>query len=281
MPGGFACDEHYWFDSVCITIRAHDPTGFFGPLVERLVGPIAVLVVLYVAGRLLRRFTDTAMHGAGADPQVRVLVHNVVTAVTLLVAVLSALVAAGVNVAVLLTVAGLGTVAIGLALQDLLRNLLAGIFLLLEHPFRLGDYIVVADHAGTVQTITLRTTTLRTPDGRLAIMPNLTAFTDTIVNASSFDLRQFSVAARLATDADLEQVMRETRAAMEQTPAITRRPAPFVQPQLDGEAIVLQCRYWIDQRAHDPDAVAAELARRLWRIARGEAQQRHGDGDSV
>jgi small-conductance mechanosensitive channel len=265
MLPGFSCDTAYWFDGVCTVIRAHDPTAFFGPLVERLVGPLVVLAVLYIAGRLLRRFTDGAMHRAGADPQVRVLVHNVVTAATVVVAILSALVAAGVNVAVLLTVAGLGTVAIGLALQDLLRNLLAGIFLLLEHPFRLGDFIIVADQAGTVQTITLRTTTLRTADGRLAIVPNLTAFTVAIVNASSFDLRQFTVSERLTAEADLERAMRDAAAAMQGLDAIADRPAPQVQPQLDGEGILLHCRYWIDQRAHDADAVAAELARRLWR----------------
>lgn len=268
MIPGFSCETSYWFDSVCALIRSHDPTDFFGPLVERLVGPIVVLVIVYLAGRVLRRFLDAAMHGAAADPQVRVLVRNVVTAATLVVAVLSALVAAGVNIAVLLTVAGLGTVAIGLALQDLLRNLLAGIFLLLEHPFRLGDFIAVANQAGTVQTITLRTTTLRTADGQLAILPNLTAFTDPIVNSSSFDLRQFSVSVRCAPDVDLERVMRQARAAMQAVSAVVRQPAALVQPQVDGESVLLQCRYWIDQRAHDADAVAAELARRLWSAAR-------------
>jgi small conductance mechanosensitive channel len=268
MLSAFSCDAAYWFDSVCATIRGHDPTGFFGPLVERLVGPLAVLVILYLAGRLLRRFVDTAMHGAGADPQVRVLVHNVITAVTLVVAVLSALVAAGVNVAVLLTVAGLGTVAIGLALQDLLRNLLAGIFLLLEHPFRLGDFIVVGGQSGTVQTITLRTTTLRTADGQLAILPNLTAFTDTIVNSSSFDMRQFTLSARVGAGVELDRAMRDARAAMQGIDAIAKEPAPSVQPQLDGEALLLHCRYWMDQRSGDPDLAAAELARRLWTVAR-------------
>ena len=271
MLSGFACDRGYWFDGVCDTIRAHDPTGIFGPLVERLVGPLAVLVVLYAAGRLLRRFVDTAMHGAGADPQVRVLVHNVITAVTLVVAALSALVAAGVNVAVLLTVAGLGTVAIGLALQDLLRNLLAGIFLLLEHPFRIGDFITVAEQSGTVQTITLRTTTLRTPAGQMAILPNLTAFTVPVVNSSSFDVRQFTLSVRLAADVDLATAMRGARAAMQSLEAIAQRPEPAVQPQLDGEGVILHCRYWTDQREHDPDAIAATLAQRVWSVAQAPA----------
>jgi hypothetical protein len=73
--------------------------------------------------------------------------------------------------------------------------------------------------------------------------------------------------------------MREARSAMQEFRKIAQQPSPVVQPQLDGEAVVLHCRYWIDQRAHDPDAVAAELARRLWRTSRLEAEpqspQRH------
>ncbi|HKR99800.1 MAG TPA: mechanosensitive ion channel domain-containing protein [Candidatus Dormibacteraeota bacterium] len=271
MLADFACDRGFFFDSVCTTIRPHDPTGFFGPLVERLVGPLAVLVVLYLAGRLLRRFGDSAMHRAGVDAQVRVLVHNVITAATIVVAVLSALVAGGVNVAVLVTAAGLGTVVIGLALQDVLRNLLAGIYLLVEHPFRLGDYIMVGDQAGTVQTITLRTTTLRTTDGQLAVVPNLTAFSNPIVNSSRYDERQFSLSVRLPAGSDTKQALRDARAALDAAPAVAKQPAPFVQPVLDGEAVVIRCRFWVDQRRHDPDQVTAELAARLAPLARAGA----------
>jgi len=87
---------------------------------------------------VLRRLADRGLQRTTTDRQVRTLVHNVLTVVTYVIAVLSAVVVGGVNVAVLLTVAGLGTVAIGLALQDILRNILAGIWLLLEHPFLLG-----------------------------------------------------------------------------------------------------------------------------------------------
>jgi small-conductance mechanosensitive channel len=273
MLADFACDPASFFDGVCISINRHDPTGFFGPLVERLVGPFAVLLVLYLAGRVLRRFVDAAMHTAKADPQVRALVHNVVTAVTYVVAVLSALVAAGVNIAVLLTVAGLGTVAIGLALQDLLRNLLAGIFLLLEHPFRIGDFITVSDQAGTVQGITLRTTTLHTPDGKLAILPNLMAFNNAVVNESSFSLRQFSLSIRLQGDTDVGRAMREARNVLDGVDTVARRPSPAVQPQLDGEATLLRCLYWVDQSLHDPDSVAADLAAKLWAVGRAPASQ--------
>src|ERR1700680_1237635 len=183
MLADFTCDPTLVFDGICRAIDPHDPTRLAGPIAERLIGPIVAFFALYMVGRLLRRLIDGALHRTAADRQVQTLVHNVMTAVTYLIAVLSALVIGGVHIAVLLTVAGLGSIAIGLALQDILRNVLAGIWLLLERPFRLGDNVAVLDQAGVVQNITMRTPTLRTADGRLAVLPNLIAFSNPVVNA--------------------------------------------------------------------------------------------------
>src|SRR6202051_5276970 len=121
------------------------------------------------------------MRGHKPARQVCTLVRNLITVTTYVVAVISALVVYGVNVAVILTAAGVGTVAIGLAFQDLLRNVLAGIWLVLEQPFRLGDTITVMDQSGAVQNITLRTTTLPTGVGELAILPTLPVFTGFVI----------------------------------------------------------------------------------------------------
>jgi small-conductance mechanosensitive channel len=165
-------------------------------------------------------------------------------------------------------------VAIGLAFQDILRNILAGIWLLLERPFRLGDNITVLDQSGIVQTITLRTTTLKTADGRLAVIPNLTAFSNPVVNASTFQLRRFSVEVRLADDADLEAASGGARGTLDEMPAIAGRPSPLVEPVLDGEKLVLRCSYWIDQTAQNPDTVAADVLRRVWEAVQPQRESR-------
>jgi small-conductance mechanosensitive channel len=266
MLAALTCDSTYVFDSVCRAIDSHDPTGIAGPLVSRLTGSVGIFIVIYLAGRLVRRISDAAAHRGGADPQVRALLHNAIALFTYVAAVLSALVVAGANVSVLITAAGAGTVVIGLAFQDVLRNVLAGMWLLLERRFRLGDSIAVADVAGTVQNITLRTTTLRTGDGQLAVLPNLTVFTGTVINASTYDLRQFTVSVRVPAETDLESALRAARSVLESSEAIAKSPPPSLVPQLDAEWTLLHCRYWLDQRAQDPDAVGADVARRLWTV---------------
>ncbi len=266
MIADLACNPGNWFDFVC---RAIQPAGFSGPVgpfVEALISAVSIFVVIYVVGRVIRLLVLWGMRRGKADRQVRTLVRNLITVTTYAVALVSALVAAGVNVAVIVTAAGVGTVAIGLAFQDLLRNVLAGIWLLIEQPFRLGDTITVLDQTGTVQNITLRTTTLRTGVGELAILPNLTVFTGIVINTTHYDTRRLSVSVRLPAGTDLASLMQRARALIQQTPGVAAKPAVQLEPVLDGEAPVLRCSFWVDQRSEDPDALTADIAERLWEL---------------
>ena len=263
---GQACDTTNWFNFVCSAIQRNDSTGLVGPLVEHLLGAIAIFVILYLVGRLTRLVVLWAMRRGKADRQVRTLVRNLITVTTYVVAVITALVVYGVNVAVILTAAGVGTVAIGLAFQDLLRNVLAGIWLLLEQPFRLGDTITVLDQTGAVQNITLRTTTLRTGVGELAILPNLTVFTGIVINTTHYETRRLTVGVRIPADADLAELMRRARAAIEEVPGVETKPPVVLEPTLDREVPLLRCHFWVDQREQDPDALTAAVAERLWAV---------------
>ena len=270
MPAApaFSCDPSFVFDDLCTSITRHDPSGIAGPLIERLIGPIVIFALVVAAGRALRRLVDRAVVRTGGDPQVRALVRNVGGAVIYFFAVLGGLVTAGVNAAFLLTFGGLASLAVGLAFQDVLRNILAGIWLLVERPFRIGDLIAIigVDISGVVQTITLRTTALRTGDGRLAVVPNLTVFSGVVVNSNAFGRRRFTISLRIDRDRDLEVAMRAARRALEASGEVAREPAPSVQPQLDTDGILLHCHVWLDQRTHDVEAVSADLARSLWAI---------------
>jgi len=255
------CDSGF-LQPVCSAIRDRGFSGsdILGIGVQRAGQALIVLLVVVAVGRVLRRLALRGVSRTGADAQLRTLVNNVFLIVTLTVAVLAALTAGGLSVNVLLTFGGLTSLALGLAFQDLLRNVLAGIFLLIERPFRIGDWITVGDISGSVQTIELRTTGLRTVDGKLAILPNLSAFSSPVVNSTAYDMRRFSVAVRLAPGADLEKALRSVRGVVEGFDGVVREPKPFVQPRLDSDGgVTLTARYWVEYRTHDPDALSAAL----------------------
>jgi small conductance mechanosensitive channel len=260
------CDKNVAFDSLCQQIAPHDPTGLAGPILEHLLSPIVVFLLIFIGGRILRRIAEHS-RVVGIDLQVRTLVRNVLTISTWVFACLGTLVAAGVNISVLLTFGGLFSLAIGLAFQDVLRNLLAGMFLLVEKPFRLGDFIRSGEQAGVVEAIQLRTTTLRTPEGKLAVLPNLNVFSGTIVNQSSYKTRRFTIDVRVPRDSVDEDLLRRTRSVLLATKELAKKPAPLVMVKLDAEEPVLHCRYWLDYKAHDPDEVEVELTARLAQVA--------------
>jgi small-conductance mechanosensitive channel len=242
-----------------------------GPVLSRLIGAVVVLVAVVIAGRIVRWIVNRALSRTSADRQVRNLIHNLISVGTIVLAILGGLSALGLSVSVLVTSFGLTGLAVGLALQDLLRNVLAGIFLLVEQPFRIGDSISVGDLSGTVETIELRTTGIRTPDGRLAVMPNLNAFSGTVINNSAFPERRYSVSLWVPQGADLEGVLRGIREQLSGIPSVATDPAPRIVPKLDIDGgVTLQVWYWLDYRSADENAVIADVVRRLYAAFEGQ-----------
>ena len=261
MPLAFSCDGGF-LQPLCTAIndRGFSGSDVIGAGAQKVLQSLIVFVLVMAAGRVLRNVTLRAAHRTNTDAQIRTLVNNVFTIVTLVVALLAALTAGGLSINILLTFGGLASLALGLAFQDLLRNILAGIFLLIEQPFRIGDLITVGDQSGWVQTIQLRTTALRTADGRLAILPNLTAFAGTVVNSSAYDMRRSSVAVRLPAGSDLAAAVKRVREVVQAHAGVAGEPAPFVQPRIDSDGgVTVSARYWVEYRKQDPDALSAEL----------------------
>ena len=80
----------------------------------------------------------------------------------------------------LIKVLGIGSVAIGFAFQNILQNFLAGILLLLQEPFQIGDWIVITGFEGKVEDIQARATVISTPDGQRIVIPNAILFTNPV-----------------------------------------------------------------------------------------------------
>ncbi|MGA2888737.1 MAG: mechanosensitive ion channel family protein [Terracidiphilus sp.] len=143
---------------------------------------IIVALIAFVLSRLLRIVTTRMIHIAeqhAAGPtrisQVKTLagvIRATGIAVIGLIAGLQFLDAIGVNLAPLLASAGVAGVAIGLAAQNIVRDMLNGVLLLVEDQFNVGDTVRVAGVAGTVEAMTLRKTTVRDADGTLYVIPN-------------------------------------------------------------------------------------------------------------
>ena len=143
---------------------------------------VVVIVIAFILIRLLRiitrRMTHVAeQHGAGPGRvgQVKTLSGVIRATGISIIAVISGLQfldAVGINLSPLLASAGIAGVAIGLAAQNIVKDMLNGVLILIEDQFNVGDTVRIAGLAGTVEAMTLRKTTVRDGDGTLYIVPN-------------------------------------------------------------------------------------------------------------
>lgn len=143
---------------------------------------IIVALIAFALNRLLRLLTARMIRvaeqhaaGRGRISQVKTLAGVIrTTGLAVIAAIVSMqfLAAVGVNLAPLLASAGVAGVAIGLAAQNIVRDMLNGILILIEDQFNVGDTVRVAGVAGVVEAMTLRKTTVRDADGTLYVIPN-------------------------------------------------------------------------------------------------------------
>lgn len=158
-------------------------------LALRIAGTLLVLACMLSFGRLFQRIIEGRLAHARVNRNLVLLTGRIIYIVSLIVGgiVILALIW---NTGIVLPVAlgGALTVALSLALQDVLRNLVSGIYLLLEHPFVIGDRITLTPYTGEIEDIQIRYTALRTEDNQRVLIPNSMLFTSAVVNLSAYDV---------------------------------------------------------------------------------------------
>ena len=151
----------------------------------------------------------------------------------------------GVQTASLITVIGAAGLAIGLALQGTLSNVAAGVMLLLLRPFKIGDYVEVAGHAGTVSAVTLFVVELTTPDNVQITVPNSQVWGAAVKNYSHNATRRVDLTIGIAYEDDIGRAMAAIQEAIAQDRRSLADPAPLVAVAALGESAVdLVVRVW-------------------------------------
>jgi small-conductance mechanosensitive channel len=145
-------------------------------------------------------------------------------------------------------IAAAGALAIGFAMQDVIANFVAGVFIYTDKPFRIGDWIEWDDgtYSGTVEDISLRVTRVRTFDNELLTVPN-SALTDGVLkNPVDADKLRLKFVFGIGYDDDIERATEIIVDEAERHPGIMDDPAPSVRlTELGDSDVGLQSRFWI------------------------------------
>ncbi len=238
-------------------------TGILLSLPIVLIGLIVFLIALVVALLMSRAF-HRGIEKAGVERVVGNLLARIVKTILIGVALLFALSVMGVSVANVVTFLAVLGFAVGLAIQGILENFVAGVILLIRKPFRAGDQIVTGDFEGTVEDIDFRVTRLLGYDGTVSLVPNGDVYGNPIINLTTLGKRRTSVTVGVDYRDDHHEAKRVITEALQQVEGVLADPpAEALLTELADSSVNFELRYWtapdIRSVRHAQDAVLASV----------------------
>jgi small-conductance mechanosensitive channel len=230
-----------------------DTVGIDVPLANTLGSAItffAAFVVLYVVGRVvLMPIFERALSSRDLDEHARKPLRKLARFLVGFAAlgVAFAMADYGNILTSIATVAAAATLAIGFAMQDVLKNFVAGIFIYTDKPFRIGDWIEWDDHAGIVEDISLRVSRVRTFDNELLTVPNSQLTDGVIKNPVAKGRLRLKFVFGIGYEDDIDRATEIILDEAENHDGILDDPEPSVRlTELADSYVGLQSRIWID-----------------------------------
>ena len=183
---------------------------------DNLIPALLVGVAFYVVYRVIKTLVKSALgRSRRIDVGVQQLLLRALRIVFVALSVVTVLGELGINVTGLVAGLGIAGIALGFAAQDTVQNLIAGVTILLDRPFQVGDNIELHDTFGTVEEITLRSTRVRTLDNQMAILPNANVIQNKVINHSMLRALRVLVPFGIAYKESPEQARRVVLAVAE------------------------------------------------------------------
>ncbi|OXU15811.1 Small-conductance mechanosensitive channel [Sedimentisphaera salicampi] len=208
---------------------------------------IAVLIAFYILaaflGGIVRR---AAQMNKKASELLRNFFVNMVKKIVVVIGLVVALSTLGLNVAPL--IAGIGAVGfiVGFALQGTLNNFAAGIMILLHRPYDIGDVVNTAGVSGVVESMSLNTTTIKSFDNQIVVVPNGSIWGDVITNVTGSDIRRVDMVFGISYDSDISKAQEILLSLVKSHSLVLDTPEPNIQVhELADSSVNLICRPWV------------------------------------
>lgn len=219
--------------------------------VENLLAAVLILIIGLLIMKIIMAVVKKSLAKTKLEKAAHGLITSLIGVVMGVLLGLSVASALGIDVTGIVALASVLTLAISLALQNILANVIGGFTILSTHPFHSGDFVEIAGQAGTVEDINMTYTRLATPDNKQVSIPNSAVVAAQIVNYTAAGTRRVDVAVSASYEMDPEAVI-EALTAAGQVEKVLANPAPFAAVESYGESAVrytlrVWCRsedYW-------------------------------------
>lgn len=230
----------------------------------RLLAALLIYVIGRWVAKALTRWVGRAIIKADVDATLARFLSSIIYMVLIVFVVLTALSAIGINTTNFLAILGAAGLAVGLALKDSLSNFAAGVMLVFFRPFRSGDYIEAAGISGSVVSIKIFNTILRTSDNRIITVPNALIYADSITNFSAEDKRRIDLVIGIGYDDDIGRAKALIQGVLGQDNRILDEPAPvMLLVELGESSVDIAVRPWV--KSSDYSQVRSDLLEHIKR----------------
>ncbi len=226
----------------------NEMAGGFAERLPYIILALLVFAFFYVAAKGIRNVVRSISNRRKRHRNVGVVLGRLMQWLVVFLGLLIALVIAlpTFKPAQLVQFLGISSVAIGFAFRDVLQNFLAGILLLLNEPFRVGDQIRMGELEGTVEEIETRATMIRTYDNRRIVVPNAELFTNSVTVNTAYEQRRLEYDVGIGYGDDIELAKRVILEAMQAAKDVVSEPGPEVLVyEFGGSTVNLRARWWI------------------------------------
>ncbi len=206
--------------------QAQDLVALYG---LKVLAAIAIFIFGKWIARILKSVLIRVLKKSKTDPTIIGFVANIAYVALMVFVVLAALGQLGIQTTSFIAILGAAGLAIGLALQGSLSNFAAGFLMIAFRPFKVGDFIEGAGVAGTVEEISIFTTTLKTGDNKTIIIPNSKISDGNIINYSSKETRRVDLVVGVSYEAKLDHVKAVLEDLVKNEERIMTDPAHLVK----------------------------------------------------
>lgn len=186
----------------------------------------------------------------GLNASIEQLLKNLLSVLIFVLGLASVMAQFGFDIVSLVAGLGIAGLAVGFAAQSTLANFIAGITILLEQSFQVGDWISIGDKEGRVVLISLRTTHILTRDNITVIVPNSNVASSEVINLTSKNFIRFDIRVRIAFEADIDAARAVILKVLEDTEAVLSRPEASATIVEIGEyGVFFIVRFWVTPAA--------------------------------
>ena len=241
--------EAYPLDLAAL-IQERDIDGIVALIIAKIpiiVSAIAILVIGFIISNLIGKLAVKAMQAKGVDPSIHSFIRTCITLLLKLAVILSALSTLGVSVSSFLAAIGAAGVTAGLGLQSSVSQIASGIQILINHPFKSGDFVDLGSVSGKVHEIKLMYTVFITADNKQVIVPNSTITTSNIINYNAENRRRLDLVYSVSYDQDIEKAKQVIADVVRQNQHILSDPEPVIGvKEHAASSINIACLVWVD-----------------------------------